>query len=477
VDASAEAGSGAGESWRAGGNAVDASADAGADSVDRRGGGDGRCSTDLGVDSTDGVAAAPSAAKRARTDGAADGSWQDPVASRLHCDPGASEETRKTGMETDGPPQLASDGSGVGELHPSTSQEATDGRNAGHGAELDSPAATAAPPTMALGTSSTDACGGAGIEAAASPPFVSSPAAKGPSASAAEPAAAEPRDEAASKSVAASPGAPTSEVTASGAATGDATSAAPDWVFSEQPPQVAESRRPIYRHVYVPGPGRRPAVADPQRVNKQEQLFAAAREAMEEEQRQRSAARAAAAAAARVAPAARTGAGGCVSSGGASSRGAGVLPSSAQLASADPYVVLGLSRDSEPGAIRTRFKELARLLHPDKLPRTLERRGLLMSSVEAPAGERAMGLPGSAAAVAFRSVSAATAAGGIPWLPGAAASVDGTWCSLGAASAPPALSALSDASGVGAAMLAGGSGGDAFVLVQRAYQTLMAACL
>jgi hypothetical protein len=136
-------------------------------------------------------------------------------------------------------------------------------------------------------------------------------------------------------------------------------------------------------------------------------------------------------------------------------------------------VVLGLSRDSEPGAIRTRFKELARLLHPDKLPRTLERHGLSTSTAVAPAGARAMRLPSSAAAAGFCSVSAATAAGGMPRLPGAAAGADGLWCSLGAASAPPALSSLSDTSGVGA-VLAGGSGGDAFVLVQRAYQTLMA---
>jgi hypothetical protein len=501
--ASAEAGAGAGEAWRTGGNGSDASADAGGDSIDRRGCGDIRCSPESGGDAAAGTAAVPSAAKRARTDGAASYSWPAPVATCLHSDAGPRAESGRSGMEIDGLSQLAGDGRGVGELHPATSQEAAragdggidasaavDGRDAEpvaehdteQDAEQDASSSAALPLAVPLGLSSDASGCSASIEAAAPQPCVPAAAAGRLSGAAAQPAAAEPRGDAVSKPVAASPvrvldagtnNAPASDAAASGTVTSDASTSAPDWVFSEQAPQVAESRRSMYRHVYMPGPGRRPPVADPQRVNKQEQLFAAAREAMEEEQRQRSAARTAALAAARGAPTARSGAGRSVGSGGTACRSAGVLPSSAQLASSDPYVVLGLSRDSEPGAIRTRFKELARLLHPDKLPRTLERHGLWTSSAEAPADDSTSGLPGSAPAAGFRSASAATAAGSVPRLPGAAGGADGSWCSLGVASAPPALSSLSDGGAVGS-LLAGGSGGDAFVLVQRAYQTLMA---
>lgn len=37
-----------------------------------------------------------------------------------------------------------------------------------------------------------------------------------------------------------------------------------------------------------------------------------------------------------------------------------------QLLSRDPYVVLGLPRDAGDAAIRRRFLELARVLHPDR---------------------------------------------------------------------------------------------------------------
>ena len=44
------------------------------------------------------------------------------------------------------------------------------------------------------------------------------------------------------------------------------------------------------------------------------------------------------------------------------------MPTAARLASADPYTVLGLRADADAAAVRRRYRELARLLHPDRVP-------------------------------------------------------------------------------------------------------------
>lgn len=109
------------------------------------------------------------------------------------------------------------------------------------------------------------------------------------------------------------------------------------------------------------------ARVDPVKVASQEQLLAHAQEQMEADQLRRRASRAAAAVAAAAGASAgadvpvRDGAGACAGAG-ASRSG----PSAAQLASVDPYVVLGLQPGADPRAVRRRYRELARLLHPDR---------------------------------------------------------------------------------------------------------------
>jgi len=97
----------------------------------------------------------------------------------------------------------------------------------------------------------------------------------------------------------------------------------------------------------------------PAKVNAQEELLARAFAEMQAEQELR-AARATAGAAA---------AGGSRGGGGGGAR----VPSPEQLASHDPYVVLGLPGGADARVIRRRYLELARLLHPDQQARNTGR--------------------------------------------------------------------------------------------------------